>query len=65
MECKCGGMTYERSHTKQKNYVLLARLSYDRCSTCGMSGNFILWVDDKAVALNTEAIKEFRKYERL
>lgn len=64
MECKCGGYTSERSHTKTVNKVLIAKLTYDRCVTCGNSGNFILFECDEVTAMGDDAIELFEsKYE--
>jgi len=43
MECKCGGETTERSHTKTVDKQLIAKLVYDCCKSCGMAGRFILY----------------------
>jgi hypothetical protein len=62
MECKCGGTTFERSHTRQKNNILLAKLTYDMCIACGNSGNFVLWIEGCAVTAGDEARDEFEMY---
>ena len=61
MECKCGGTTYERSHTKTVKGEIIARLTYDRCITCGNSGNFLLYEKGECTAGLDEAIKLFEE----
>ena len=59
MECRCGGYTAERNHTKTVNKQLIAKLTYDRCTNCGNSGNFLLYEKGECTAMRDQAISKF------
>ena len=62
MQCKCGGSTVEKSHTRIDKGKIIAKLAYDRCSTCGNSGNFRLFECGIFTERDNKAIEEFNHY---
>ena len=62
MECRCGGTTVDKSHTRIDKGKIIAKLTYARCVTCGNSGNFRLFECGIYTERDNKAIQEFDNY---
>jgi hypothetical protein len=56
MECKCGGSTAGKKHSKTENGEALAELYYEECTACKRATRFLLKQGEKYTTVDARLL---------